>query len=335
MEESELRQDPMTKGWVVIAPLRAKRLHSPQASPSAEVISEHDKSCPFCIGNEALTPPEVYRDSDREGFWQVRVVPNKFAALTPSAIAPRKEGFFRAAPGLGYHEVIIESPNHADDIAKMSHQHVARILRAYRERQRKLSEDPRVHFVIIFRNHGERAGTSLVHPHSQLVATPVVPALIRRKHETAERYFDDTGRCIYCDVRDAEVAEGSRLIEDTAVFAVFAPFASQSAFEMWIVPHTMRASFALVTDDELDCLARVLRNSLRRLRACCGDVDYNYVIHSCPRRDEDQEYYLWHIQILPRLSEPAGFEFGSGMYINTVQPEVAAEQLRQASVPNE
>lgn len=331
MQESELRQDPMTKDWVVIAPVRVKRSHSADVPPRTQVAT-NDQSCPFCFGNEALTPPEVYRDADREGSWLVRVVPNKFAALSPTASATRKEGFFRSAPGVGYHEVIIETPNHGDDISDMSPEHVARILRAYRERQRKLSEDPHVRSVVIFRNHGERAGTSLVHPHSQLVATPVVTALIRRKHEMAERYFDDTGRCIYCDVRDAEIADGSRLIEDTSAFAVFAPFASRSPFEMWIVPHAMRASFALATDDELDSLARILRASLCRLRACCGDVDYNYVIHSCPRKDEDEEYYLWHVQILPRISQPAGFEIGSGMFINTVAPELAAHQLRAAQI---
>lgn len=330
MQESELRQDPMTKEWVVIAPVRANRAHP--NGPQSVQLATHDKSCPFCRGNEALTPPEVYRDVDPEGSWLVRVVPNKFAALSPTASAKRKEGFFRSAPGTGYHEVIIETPNHTDDIWRMSPEHVLRILRAYRERQRRLSEDPRVRFVVIFRNHGERAGTSLAHPHSQLVATPVVPALIRRKHETAERYFDDTGSCIYNDVRDAELSDGARIIEDTTAFTVFAPFASRSPFEMLIVPRSIRASFALTTDEELESLSRILRRSLRRLRQCCGDVDYNYVIHSCPRKDEDEEYYLWHIQILPRISQPAGFEIGSGMYINTVAPEVAAEQLRLASV---
>jgi len=275
-----------------------------------------------------LTPHELLRDVDREGSWIVRVVPNRFAALSPDANGNRKEGFFRSAPSVGYHEVIIETPHHSDHLSEMSNEHLTRILHAYRDRQRKLSEDFRVHFVVIFRNHGERAGTSLVHPHSQIVATPVVPALIRRKHETAERYFDDTGRCVYCDVRDGEISDGSRLIEDTARFAVFAPFASRSPFEIWIVPHAMRASFALTTDDELESLAGTLRRSLRRLRACCGDVDYNYVVHSCPRKDEDEDYYLWHMQIVPRLSQPAGFEIGSGMYINTVAPELAAEQLR-------
>jgi len=272
----------------------------------------------------------VYRDADREGGWLVRVVPNKFAALSPGASETRKEGFFRSAPGVGRHEVIIETPSHSGDISGMSPEHVARILRAYRERQRKVSEDPSVRFVVIFRNHGERAGTSLLHPHSQLVATPVVPALVRRKHEMAERYFDDTGRCVYCDVRDAEIADGARLIECTAAFAVFAPFASRSPYEMWITPHEMRASFALATDDEIDDLARILRKSLRRLRACCGDVDYNYVIYSCPRKDEDEDYFLWHLQIVPRISHSAGFEIGSGMFINTVAPELAAQELRAA-----
>jgi len=328
MNGPELRQDPTTKDWVVIAAGRAKRPHAFAESKPASSALTYDPSCPFCVGNEALTPPEVYRDNDTSGAWRVRVVPNKFAALTPDAKTERTEGFFRRAPGVGYHEVVIETPDHAGDLADLSVEHVARVLRAYRERQRALSLDPRVRFVIIFRNHGERAGTSLAHPHSQIVATPIVPAYMRRRHEIAERHFDDTGRCLYRDVQEAERADGSRLVEDTDGFMVFVPFASHVPFETWIVPHTLRPSFVLVTDEELDNLARVLRNSLRRLRACLGDVDYNYIVHSSPRKDEDEDYYLWHVQIVPRLTRPAGFEIGSHMSINTVEPEAAAEQLR-------
>jgi UDPglucose--hexose-1-phosphate uridylyltransferase len=316
----------------VIAAERARRPHSnAEARSTVARAAEHESSCPFCVGNEASTPAEVYRDDNRDGRWLVRVVPNKFAALSPDIPTQRVDAFFRRATGVGHHEVIIETPNHSEDLADMSVEQVTRVMYAYRERQRVVSQDSRVRFVIIFRNKGPRAGTSLAHPHSQLVATPVVPLFMRDKHQTAERYFDDHGRCLYCDVREAEEAGGTRLIEHTEWFTVFAPFASRQPFETWIMPRAVRPSFGLVTDEELGQLARVLRRTLRRLRAVCGDVDYNYVVHSCPRKDEDEDYYLWHIQILPRLADPAGFELGTRMFINTVSPEVAAQQLREVS----
>jgi UDPglucose--hexose-1-phosphate uridylyltransferase len=279
-----------------------------------------------------MTPPELLRVPVGRA-WKVRVVPNKFGALTPDASPDRHDGFFRTVVGAGYHEVIIEHPQHDLELADMPEEHILSVLHAYRQRQMELCRDPQVQFVVIFRNYGEQAGTSILHPHSQLLATPVVPAYMRWKHELAERYFDDTHRNLYADILENERTANSRIVEDSPGFTVFVPFASFVPYEMWIMPHAARPSFAMATDEELRKFSGVLRRSLQRLRNCCGDVDYNYVIHSCATREQNEEYYLWHLQIIPRLTLPAGFELGSHMYINPTLPEDCARQLRQALAP--
>lgn len=328
MKGSELRQSPATKEWVVIAPQRALRPNASGAPPAR--TGQSKATCPFCPGNESMTPPEIFRIGD-ERSWSVRVVPNKFAAVSSDAGPARHDGFFRTIPGQGYHEVIIEHPEHELELADMSAGHIAQVLLAGRRRQMELCHDPNVQFMIMFRNYGERAGTSLVHPHSQLLATPVVPRYMRWKHELAERYFDDTHRNLYCDILAEEQAAEKRIIEEDGGYTVFAPFASFVPYEMWIMPHALQPAFALASEEELRSLAAILRRSLLRLRQCCGTVDYNYVIHSCSTRDPNTEYYLWHLQIIPRLTQPAGFELGSHIYINPTLPEDCARQLREAS----
>ncbi|HLC41215.1 MAG TPA: DUF4931 domain-containing protein [Methylomirabilota bacterium] len=205
-----------------------------------------------------------------------------------------------------------------------------RILRAYQARYHALREDSRVKCIIIFKNHGERAGTSLEHPHSQLVATPVAPMQMRRKYEVAISHYDDTGRCLYCDLVEAEVEAKARLVQETDRFVVFHPFASRAPFEAWIAPKKHQPSFGQVSGEDLASLAPVLRETLFALAAILGDPDFNYIIHTAPIEDESKPYYLWHIQIVPRVTTIAGFELGSGIYITTMMPEESAAILRQA-----
>jgi UDPglucose--hexose-1-phosphate uridylyltransferase len=324
---SHLRQDPATHEWVIFAPERASRpgAHNAKTEISERVLAE----CPFCPGNEHLTPSELYR-IDKNGNWQVRVVPNRFAALHPGIREERTGSFFRMATGSGHHEVIIESPKHNDDLCLMEVDEIAAILTAYQERHRQLSKDPNVRYITIFRNHGPGAGTSLSHPHSQLLATPVVPAFMRTKHEIAERYFDDTNRNLYSSLRDAELQADERIVLTTSDFVAFVPFAAFVPYEMWIMPCTERASFCFATLDELHGFAFALRTCLTKLQSVCGDVNYNYILHSSPIKDEQEAYYSWHLQIIPRLTQPAGLELGSHMYINPVLPEIAASKLREA-----
>jgi UDPglucose--hexose-1-phosphate uridylyltransferase len=266
-----------------------------------------------------------------EPGWSVRVIPNKFAALVPEGSTERLllDGFFRQMYGVGYHEVVIETPVHNRFIHSMSPAEVEEVLHAYHDRYLGLRQDRRVKLILIFKNHGEAAGTSLTHPHSQIVATPVVPAHVRRKCEAAIRYYDATGRCLYMDILNAERQSGQRVILESDGFLVFHPFASQVPFETWIVPKRHRPSFGQASMAELRDLAVVLRESLGRLAELLQDPDFNYVIHSAPVDGEDEEYFLWHLQIVPRLTRIAGFEIGSGMRINTACPEETARAMRE------
>lgn len=329
----ELRQDPTTKEWVIIATDRAKRpdqfCEAAPLSPRSEPMT-----CPFCPGNEHLTPDEVFalRDLGGNGTrnWQIRVVPNRFAALQPTenGLGRASSGLFNVAAGFGYHEVIIESPRHDHTLARMSDEEILELLQTYRQRYEALKKDPRVKHILIFRNHGKRAGTSLQHPHSQLVATRIIPLHIRQKYEIAIRHFDDTARCLYCDIVAAERRAGQRVVLESPGFLVVHPFASQVPFETWIFPKTHNPCFAGANPDQLSELATVLRRTLRGLHDGLGNPDFNLMLHTAPLEDEDKPYFLWHIEIRPRLTTQAGFELGTGIYINTAVPEQTASFMR-------
>jgi UDPglucose--hexose-1-phosphate uridylyltransferase len=327
-----LRQDPTTKDWVIIATERAKRPHDfrREAEPSPPA---HDPNCPFCAGNEAQTPPEEFAIKNQAGDWRVRVCENKFLALSPrEQWTPPGEAFFREAAGYGKHEVIVETPRHDQPMALMSRAQVADVLRAYRARYLALHEDEHLQQIIIFQNHGQTAGTSLVHPHSQLIATPMTPTAIRLRQQIATHYFDDMGQCLYCAVRNAELQDGRRVVLESDRFVAFHPFASTRPFETWIVPKQHDACFGSITDAAIVDLAAVLRTVLNKLYVGLGNPDYNYIVQTAPIHDEEQDYFLWHLQIVPRLTHTAGFELGSGMFINTALPEETAEFMRSVEV---
>ncbi len=332
---SEIRQDPATEEWVIMARERAKRPHDfmrQQAKPEQPAFS---RSCPFCPGNEAMTQPETlsYRD-EKTGSWRVRVFTNRFPALTPEGSTKRREeeGFFLVMDGVGVHEVIVETPEHNRPLALMEDDGIEEVLRAYQERYNALSRLPFVRLLIIFKNQGPSAGTSLEHPHSQLIATPVIPKHIRMKYEVAVRHYDNTGRCLYSDLLDHELKAGKRVVMETERFGVFHPFASHQPFETWVVPKTHQASFSNASAEDLKDLARVLRTILLKLYRGLNNPDFNYVIDTAPVGGENKNYYLWHVRIIPRLTEVAGFEIGSGININTALPEETAQFMRELGV---
>jgi UDPglucose--hexose-1-phosphate uridylyltransferase len=330
---SELRQDPSTKEWVIIATERAKRPHEFQR---AQPLPRPAGSCVFCPGNEAKTPAELWRIPDHGAPWAVRVVPNKFAALSSDATGSRSEErpLFRRMDGYGHHEVIIETPHHNRWMALMNPAEVQNILAAFRERYWALRKDPHVRLVLIFKNHGLAAGTSIEHPHCQVIATPIIPSHIRRKYEVATGHYDDTGRCIYCDIVKAEKHFGERVVARSEHFLVFEPFASRSPFETWIAPFRHSPCFGSITDREIADLAAMLEETLARLYHGLNNPDFNLIVHTAPVEDEAHPYYLWHIQIVPRLATPAGFEIGSGIYVNPCLPEEAASFLRSVALPS-
>ena len=334
----EIRQNPATKDWVIIATERARRPEEMGAG-TCEISPEEKEKCPFCPGHEAMTPSEImayrtYGAKPNTSGWWIRITPNKFAALVPEGNEDRlKAGdFFTYMDGVGEHEVIIESPDHDRSIATMDLKQVEEIFQSYRERYFTLSKDPRFEMVILFKNHGAAAGTSLRHPHSQIIATPITPMHIRHRLEEAMRYFDDNGKCVYCEMLKKEKTIGDRMVSETENFAGFEPFASRSPFETWIMPKKHCSSFEEISPEHVRELAFIMHSTLAKIYKSLNNPDYNYVIHSSPCHEKDLAYYHWHIQILPRVSAAAGFELGSGIYINTVIPETAAKFLRETTV---
>lgn len=326
----QLRRDPFTRGWVVVAPECGERPHQmPAGSRPVPKPAATDPSCPFCPGHEEDTPGELWRLPDRDGGWTVRVVPNRYPVLTPGVhpACHHTDGPFIYANGIGSHEVVIESARHDWDLPDGDDATVAAVLAAYRTRARALrAQHPGL--VLPFRNHGAAAGTSLAHPHSQIVATPLVPLRQRQLFDVARTYYDDHGSCLYVDVRQAELARGLRIVATNDHVVAFTPYASRVPYETWLVPRPHRASFADVDDAVLAETAALLRRVLDALRSLLGDAPYNYMIISAPTGEEGSEYFLWHLQLLPRLTATAGFELGSGMAVTTVSPERAAAQLR-------
>jgi UDPglucose--hexose-1-phosphate uridylyltransferase len=342
----ELRQNPITKDWVIIAPERSKRPHQFMYGARRRREKRESKEtaiCPFCPGNEALSGEAVLtyqqRGSSRSGAksdWTLRVVPNKFPALVQgeetSRITQGSRGFFIKMNGVGFHEVVIEHPGHLQTIATMPPEAVEGVISSYIDRYQALIKRPTVELITIFRNNGPRAGTSIRHPHSQIIASPVVPIHIRHVVEEAVRYFDTMGTCIYCNLIEQERVLEERVISETEHFIAIAPFFSRSPFEAWILPKTHRASFAKISPIERKDLAGILVDILSRLYHGLGDPDYNYMVHSAPYQEDPADYYHWHIQILPKLSEVAGFELGSGIYLNSTTPEQCAQYLKDIEV---
>ena len=333
---SALRQDPTTKEWVIIAPERGKRPQQESKRKLADELPPWDESCPFCTGNESKTPQEVFRLplSSQESSWQVRVVPNRFAALTLNGDITRREDghFFRKMNGIGIHEVIIETPSHNTPMALMPYEQVERVVIAYQERYNTLKKNQQLKYISIFKNQGRASGTSLTHPHSQLVATPILAPYYHRKFDVAHDYYADMGSCLYCDLLAEELRKGERIVAETKNFVIFHPYASRVPWETWIIPKMHCASFGLFPATHLAELARVLKDVLFCLYRELDNPAFNYMFDTTTTENEDDPYYHWHIRIVPRLSMIAGFEMGSGIYINTALPEETASQMRQCVI---
>jgi UDPglucose--hexose-1-phosphate uridylyltransferase len=329
----EFRQNMVSKEWVIIATERAKRPDNfVQKKEERKPLPPHKKDCPFCAGNESLTPPSLF-SIEKNGVWSLRVVPNKFAALQSQLTTDRKhEGRFLKADGFGIAEVVIETPSHHLTIATMDPVDVKNTVIAYKERYTALSKNGRIDLITIFRNYGERAGTSLEHPHSQIIATPIVPPHVRNPLYQSQLACDTYGDCIYCGMMEEERRQQVRVVEETEYFLVVCPFASRSPFETRIYPKVHRSSFASISDRELIDFASVLQKTLKRLCVGLNDPDYNYVIRSAPIEDSEVKYHHWYVVIVPKLTTPAGFEIGTGIYINSTLPEQCAEFLRGVTI---
>lgn len=330
----ELRKDPVIGRWVIIATERAKRpsdFHHPQIETT--INSAH---CPFCAGHEGMTPPEILCMREAESKpnsvgWWVRTIPNKFPALQIEGGLDRQGvGVYDMMNGVGAHEVIIETPEHDKSLADLETHYIEKVLLTYRERMIDLRKDTRFKFILIFRNHRSSAGASLDHPHSQLIATPIVPKRVKEELNGSLKYFQFKDRCIFCDIVRQEIKNKERVVLENNHFLTFTPYASRFPYEICIIPKVHSPCYESITGEEISALAKILKESLLKLKKLLDDPPYNYIVHTTPfSLPSDLKDYHWHIEVIPRLTQVAGFEWGTGFYINPVKPEDAARDLRE------
>jgi UDPglucose--hexose-1-phosphate uridylyltransferase len=330
----ELRKDPVIGRWVIISTERGKR-------PSDFADEEKKKRgdfCPFCYEHENHTPPEIFAVrpaksiKDKPG-WTIRVVPNKFPALRVEGQLNRQgEGIYDKMNGIGAHEVIIETPEHPKDLADLDISGIRDVFSVYRDRILDLKKDIRLKYALIFKNHGMTAGASLEHTHSQLIATPIIPKTVVEEIEGAEEYFEFKDRCIFCDIIRQEIHERVRVVYDEELFIVVEPYAPRFPFETWILPKIHFSHYESITDEMVNHLSVTVKEVLGRINIALNHPPYNFVIHTYPMQDDSNNYYHWHIELMPKLTKVAGFEWGTGFHINPTSPEDAAQYLKQITL---
>ncbi len=326
----ELRKDYVTDTWVVFSTSRSQRPMETKTPPPAPETT----TCPFCPGNEGMTPPEIlaYRsngEANGPGWW-VRCVPNRYPALTiEGEVKRRVTQLLHSVSGVGAHEVIIETPDHRGSFPYLDEGQIYEVICAYRDRYVDLTGDARFKYILIFKNHGPAAGASLFHPHSQLIATPIIPRRIMDELRASKAFYEETGgSCIFDEIVEEELEAGDRVVGENETFLALCPYAARYPFETWILPKVHEVHFEDMGDEQRHSLARFLKDTVSRLDGLLSDPPFNYYIHTAPCDRMDHRYYHWHIEITPRLSQTAGFERGSGFYINSVLPEDAARLLR-------
>lgn len=330
----DLRRDPVTGRWVIIASQRAQRPHDFIREPARF----KGGFCPLCPGNESKTPPEIlaYRpgsNTNNGSGWNLRVIPNRYPALEIEGQLDRQaEGIYDRMNGTGAHEVIIECPEHQHTFATMTERQIEDVLFAYRDRIVDLRRDSRLKYVLIFKNHGEGAGATLEHSHSQLIALPIVPRQVVDELKGARDYYHLKDRCIYCDIVHQETRTPVRVVLENDSFLVASPYAPRFPFETWILPKKHDSAFENSPADRFGGLARAIKTLTAKLDAVLDFPAYNMVFHSAPVHDQPTEHYHWHVEVMPRLTKVAGFEWGTGFYINPTSPEEAAKFLRDAKV---
>lgn len=342
-----LRQEPLTGEWVIVATERARRpeTFAPTKKEKKATLPARVENCPFCPGNEHLTPPEVltYRgnlqqhaDNPTAPGWSLRVVPNKFPALEqhkggeqPDGERLNKWNFFQSFTGYGVHEVIVETPDHNRQMADLSAAELVLVLRSFKERLLALAEDPRLQYVQIFRNHRREAGASIEHPHGQLIALPYIPPLLEKEYQRSREYYAEKGRCLLCTLLEEEEEKGERVVLSNEFFLAYIPFAAPLPFTTWIVPRQHVSSLEKGAEGWEERLAPLLKSFLTRLSDKLEDPPYNFYFHLAPLRSRARPDYHWHLEIIPKLTIVAGLEMATGTYINVSRPEEAAQFLRE------
>ena len=330
----ELRKDPIMGRWVIIATERTKRPTDFKSEP----LEPSGSFCPFCEGNEDKTPPEIlaYRAAatlPNKPGWRLRVVPNKFPALQIEGnLDKRGAGVYDRMNGIGAHEVIIETPEHHLTITELSLGQIQDVLWAYRDRLADLKRDIRFNYGMVFKNVGKVAGASLEHTHSQIIVLPIAPRTVSDEIRGGKLFYDYRGRCIFCDIIQQELDSGDRLVLDGDQFLAYEPFAARFPFETWVLPKRHMSHFEDIDRGTCEELAYCLKTTLLKIEKSLNMPAYNYIVHTTPFDLGHIDHYHWHIEIIPRLTKVAGFEWGTGFYINPVPPESAAEFLRNMQV---
>jgi len=337
----ELRRDPIIGRWVIVATERAKR-------PSDFVFAKEEESplsrrkCPFCEGNESLTPPEIYalrkKDSapDTPG-WQTRVISSISPFLSRKGDLDRHgNGMYDLMNGVGAHEVVIATPEHGSGTFVKDLPQTARLVETVINRMQDLKKDKRLKYVLLFKNHGKVAGGSNIrHQHMQLIATPATPKRVKEELVGSKRYFDYKDRCIFCDMLRQELGQKERVILESDGFVSINPYCSRFPFETWLLPKRHSCDFDTMTKEEIKNFAKAFQMTMKKLTDTLGDFPYNMILHTAPFRTRKEKGYWetierdyhWHIEIMPRLTQVAGFEWGSGFYINPTPPEAACKYL--------
>ena len=341
---SELRYNHLKDTWSIIAEERARRPHD-----YATHIHEEEKGdvslCPFEYGNEDKTPPEIFAIREPGTLpntpgWKVRVIPNKYPAVRIETPPDRVgECFYDKIMGFGAHEVIVETPDHFKHIQNFSIEEFNNMFTAYKERIKSLSGDVRIRYIHVFKNHGKEAGKSLVHSHSQLIALPSIPKIVDTQINQSRNYYKEKERCLICDEINQELKEVKRIIYENDSFVIFCPYASLFPFEIKIVPKFHSHDFTQINDKQMNDLSDATRTAVNKLYKTLVNPPFNMVLYTSPPIREIpskmdyfyhiDRFYHWHIEILPRIATLAGFELGTGYYINPTPPEDAAKFLRE------
>jgi UDPglucose--hexose-1-phosphate uridylyltransferase len=328
VQTSQLRQDLVTGDWVVIATGRAKR---PDSFGDFERIKD-DKGIEKCIFEDPVASgqqPDVLIYTDNNNEWTLRVFPNLFPTVSPApAMKPTTEGPYFSMPGVGFHELVV-TRDHFKQLALMNVLEVAEVFDAYQDRYLDLMNKKNVNFIAIFHNHGKEAGASIAHPHSQIMAIPVIAPYPKSELDGAESYHRHNKHCVYCVMSEFESDFKERVVFENDEFIAFCPFASRSAFEVWVMPKKHSPYFERITDTEKIKLAEVFSKGLNAIYKALNDPPYNFYINTSPCDGKDYPHFHWHIEILPHTSIWAGFELETGVEISTIEPEVAAEYLRK------
>ncbi|KAM7272296.1 hypothetical protein ACFE04_026959 [Oxalis oulophora] len=329
----ELRKDPTTNHWVIFSPARAKRPSDFKSKNPTTNPNPNNSTCPFCAGNEHLCAPEIFRLDNNEvsGSWNIRVIQNLYPALSRDNVEPihRNEGDQVSIGGFGFHDVVIESPSHEVQLADLEAGLIAQVLMSYKKIIERVKTHDSIKYAQVFKNHGASAGASLSHTHSQILSLPVIPPKVAARMDAMKEYFNEKGKCNLCQVQPSDL-----IINESRYFISIVPFAASFPFEMWIIPRDHSSHFHEIDPDKAIDLGGLLKLMLKKMSLQLNNPPFNFMIQTSPLQIPSSElpYAHWFLQIVPQLSTLAGFEMGSGCYINPVFPEDAAKVLRELDV---